>query len=172
MNARAGVVTSQVVWFASLPVLAATPALSQSVRGALAGFVVAALASFLPDLDHPRATVGRYMPDLIRRLMGGHRMGSHSLLAVAGSWWLTGYLLENRIVANAMAVGWLSHVVLDMLTVQGVGLLYPLSRRRFRIGWMTTGSKGEDRFVTGMKLLGGAFVIWYGFIAYQLLGGT
>ncbi len=116
------------------------------------------------------------MPRWFRRVMGGHRMGTHSLLAVASMWWLTGYLLENPIVANAMAVGWMSHIVLDMLTVHGVGLLYPLSRKKFRIGWrsrrrflrrcgfglIVTGSRGEDRFVTGMKALGVLACVGYG----------
>lgn len=169
MNARAGVVTSQVVWFASLPVLAAAPTFDASLRGALAGFIVAGLASFLPDLDHPKATVGRYVPRIVAWLLGGHRMGSHSIFSVAGAWWLTGWLLQDPIVANAVAVGWMSHITLDMLTIQGVGLIYPLSRRKFRIGWMTTGSKSEDRFVIGMKILGGAFALWYSVLA--LSGG-
>lgn len=162
MNARAGVVTSQVAWLASLPVTAAAPALATSVKGAVAGFLVAALASFLPDLDHPKSTVGRYMPWWVRKVMGGHRMGSHSFLAVAGAWWLTGYLLENPIVANAVAVGWLSHVMLDMLTIKGAGVLYPVVRRKIRIGWMVTGSRWEDRFVTGMKALGLLVLVGYG----------
>lgn len=158
MNARAGVVTSQVAWLASLPLAAPEP------KGAVAGFLVAALASFLPDLDHPTSTAGRYMPRWFRWLMGGHRMGTHCLLAIAGSWWLTGYLLENPAVANAMAVGWASHVVLDMLTIQGVGLLYPFSRCKFRIGWLVTGSDTEDQFVVGVKILGALVAALYGYL--------
>jgi inner membrane protein len=172
VNARAGVVTSQTAWLASLPVLSVAPTLGASARGAAAGFLVAALASFLPDLDHPKATVGRYVPGWVRWILGGHRMGSHSFFAVAGAWWLTGYLLENPIIANAMAVGWLSHIVLDMLTVQGAGVLYPVSRRKFRIGWMRTGSKAEDWFVLGMKILWVLIAIWYAVLGYSLLGGT
>lgn len=168
MNARAGVVTSQVAWLASLPVTVAAPTLTLSIKGAVAGFVVAALASFLPDLDHHKSTVGRYFPRWFRRLLGGHRMGSHSLIAIGGSWWLAGYLLENPILANAILVGWASHVVLDLLTVDGVGLLYPLTRTTFRIGWIVTGSRTEDRFVVCMKVLG---VLVGAFYAYLLAGG-
>lgn len=168
MNARAGVVTSQVAWLASLPVTAVAQTLEASAKGAAAGFLVAALASFLPDLDHATSTAGRYMPKWFRRAVGGHRMGTHSLMAVAGAWWLTGYLLENPIIANAVAVGWMSHIVLDMLTIQGVGLLYPVSRCMLRVGWMTTGSRAEDWFVLGMKALGALVLAGYGvlFVAY------
>lgn len=161
MNARAGVVTSQVAWLLSLPVTAAAPTLSLSIKGALAGFVVSALASFLPDLDHPKSTVGRYFPDWVRRLLSGHRMGAHSLLAIIGSWWLCRFLVDDPIVARAMAVGWGSHVFCDMLTIQGVALLYPLVRHKFHVGRMVTGQRGEDRYVTGMKILAVVIIAAY-----------
>jgi inner membrane protein len=164
VNARAGVVTSQVAWLASLPVTAAAPTLELSLKGAVAGFLVAALASFMPDLDHHNSTAGRYMPDWVRPLLGGHRMLTHSLLSIIFAWWLTGYLIGNPIVANAVAIGWATHVAIDMLTLQGVGLLYPLTRRKFGLGWIRTGSTAEDRFVTGMKLLGFGVAILYGYL--------
>jgi len=166
VNARAGVVSAQVAWGISLPVTAAAPTLELSIKGAVAGFLVAALASFMPDLDHPKSTAGRYVPDWGRALLGGHRMLTHSILSIIVAHWLTGYLIGNPIVANAVAVGWGVHVAIDMLTPQGVGLLYPLSRRRFGLGWITTGSKAEDRFVTGMKVLGISVAILYGYLLF------
>lgn len=154
-----------------MPVSLTAPTLELQVKGALVGFVAAAFASFLPDLDHPGSTVGRYFPRWVRKSLGGHRMGAHSLLAVFLAWWLAGYLVADPILANAMAVGWMSHVVCDLLTVDGVGLAYPLSRHKFRIGWMVTGSKTEDRFVLGMKFLGGMLAVGYGFLFVQSVGG-
>jgi membrane-bound metal-dependent hydrolase YbcI (DUF457 family) len=168
VNARAGVVTSQVVWLASLPLTARAPTLEASFKGAAAGFVAAAFASFLPDIDHPTSTIGRYFPAIVRRALGGHRMGGHSLLMVGFCWWLTGYLLDNPIVANAVAVGCSVHIIIDMLTVAGVGVLYPLTRYPFRIGWIRTGSRGEDLFVVIMKCLGGLLAVGYG---YLFIGG-
>lgn len=153
MNARAGLVTSQAAWLISLPVAAAAPTPVLSAKGALAGFVVAGFASFLPDLDHPGSTVGRYVPARARKALGGHRMGAHSIAAVVVSWWLCGFLVDDPIVARAMAIGWASHVCCDLLTVQGVALLYPFSRRKFHIGWMVTGSKSEDRYMLFLKIL-------------------
>lgn len=165
MNVRAGVVTSQVIWLISLPVTAAAPTTELSIKGAAAGFLVAAFASAMPDLDHHNSTVGRHIPDWFRRLLGGHRMLTHSALSVLFAWWLTGYLIGNPIVANAVAVGWGTHISLDMLTVQGVGLLYPLVSTKIRIGWMVTGSRSEDWFVTGMQALGGVVAIGYVYAA-------
>lgn len=54
------------------------------------GTLVAAGAALLPDLDHPKATVSRAMGPFswfasraISKLAGGHRNGTHSLLALA-----------------------------------------------------------------------------------------
>lgn len=53
------------------------------------GTLVAAGAALLPDLDHPKATVSRAMGPIswfasrvISKLSGGHRNGTHSLLAL------------------------------------------------------------------------------------------
>lgn len=54
------------------------------------GTAVAAGAAMLPDLDHPQATVSRSLGPvswmasrLVSRIAGGHRNGTHSLLACA-----------------------------------------------------------------------------------------
>lgn len=172
MNIRAGVVVSQVAWFTSLP-LTTAPASSpgEAIKRGIAGFLVAGLASALPDLDHATSTVGRYIPDWVREVMGGHRMLTHSLLSIAVMWWLTRFLLDDTIIANAMAVGWAGHIAIDCLTKQGCGLLYPLVKRKFRIGWMVTGSEAEDRFVTGVKVVGWLVAVLYGVLIYQSAPG-
>lgn len=55
-----------------------------------AGGAVCAGASMLPDLDHPSATVARSLgpvtqtlSNLVSKVAGGHRMGTHSFLGVA-----------------------------------------------------------------------------------------
>jgi membrane-bound metal-dependent hydrolase YbcI (DUF457 family) len=56
----------------------------------VAGAVVCAGASMLPDLDHPQATVSRVFGPVsqafsrgVAKLAGGHRQGTHSLFAAA-----------------------------------------------------------------------------------------
>lgn len=174
MNARAGVVTSQVVWFVSLPVTTTAATFGETVRGALAGFVVAALASFLPDLEHAGSTagrtVGKRLSAVIRFLTGGHRMGTHSLIAIAVMWLTTRYLLDSQILANAAAIGWSSHVFVDSLTKDGVAPWWPLSRSKTRYGWITTGSPTEDTYVMLVKwLVGAPFAVGYTVLAFPLV---
>lgn len=178
MNVRAGVVTSEVVWLSGLPLFAHASTLLESAKGALVGSAVVVFASMLPDLDHPSSTLGQYMPRWFRRLMGGHRMGMHSIPMMVFAWFATAWLLDNYIVANAVLVGMAMHVRLDMKTKQGVALFYPFSRKKTRGGRITTGSEMEDRFVRRVKITGACFIpLLYGYLLYPtvavfVLGGT
>lgn len=78
------------------------------------GAVVAGGAAMLPDLDHPSATAARAFGPvswsasrIIARVAGGHRVGTHSLLALllvafGTGWLLSGPALNNRWVAFAL----------------------------------------------------------------------
>ncbi|MHA3723746.1 metal-dependent hydrolase [Leucobacter sp. HY1910] len=64
-----------------------------------AGAVVCAGAALLPDADHHNATIahsvpgaGRVAAGAVGALSGGHRKGMHSILAIIGCWYLTGWL--------------------------------------------------------------------------------
>jgi membrane-bound metal-dependent hydrolase YbcI (DUF457 family) len=68
------------------------------------------------------------------------------------------------ITGRAFATGWAAHILGDMLTVQGVGLLYPFSRKRFRFGNLhTSPSKklnfGEAVLVFASYCAGAVFTI-------------
>lgn len=105
-------------------------------------FGVAAIASLLPDIDHPNSWMGRRLPFLSRPLAAifGHRGLTHSLLAVALLLGLGFYGLGGW--AAPLVVGYLSHIAADGLTPQGVPLLWP-SRRRFSLPICTTGGMVE-----------------------------
>lgn len=66
----------------------------------VAGAVVCAGAALLPDADHHSATIAYAVPGgglltgAAGKLTGGHRHGMHSLLAVVGVWFLTGWLAQ------------------------------------------------------------------------------
>lgn len=193
MMIRAGLTTATVAWAAAIPLAA-----EHDPKGAVAGFAFAWIGSILPDLDHRGSTGGRLLGErtqrLIRWVAGGHRMGTHSLLGVWVAWSLVRFFLEStqgHTVANAMAVGVLSHMFTDILTVQGIGWLWPFgypflwtarwlapSRRarplvkalarlgralnaKTRVGWITTGSEFERRYVVAVKCLGLAVACAY-----------
>lgn len=121
------------------------------------------LGGIAPDIDQPTAPFWRNLPDgrffgrLFSRLTGGHRFLSHSLLGVALFGWLAYALLQAlhpamphvdvQFVWAAFVVGYISHLVLDSFTKEGVPWLLPLP---FKFGLppvralrITTGKFGE-----------------------------
>ncbi|AIA71218.1 metal-dependent hydrolase [Pectobacterium atrosepticum] len=99
----------------------------------------ALLTALLPDIDHPKSVLGQRLKWLsapIARLFG-HRGFTHSLLAiVAGIFFIQTRLPPDWPIPtdayHAMIVGYLSHILADMLTPSGVPLLWPC-RWRFRL---------------------------------------
>lgn len=97
------------------------------------------LTSLLPDIDHPRSLLGqrlRWISAPIARVFG-HRGFTHSLIAVlAGIFLLTEKMPASLLIPNdviqGMVLGYLSHILADMLTPAGVPLLWPC-RWRFRL---------------------------------------
>lgn len=92
-----------------------------------------ALGSILPDFDHPRGILGRYIPFFSKFV--SHRGVTHSIAFAV----LVG--LINFYIAFGIAI----HIVLDMTTKQGVKLLYP-SDKCYRFPFaknVVTGGKVE-----------------------------
>ena len=110
----------------------------------------AAIGSLLPDIDHDesklrhmtgtaRGSLGGCLASPLVALLGGHRALTHTLMAVAlaslpalGLYFVAGPTAICK-VALAFAVGYLSHVMADALTVSGVPLWWPVSERRFHL---------------------------------------
>jgi membrane-bound metal-dependent hydrolase YbcI (DUF457 family) len=87
---------------------------------------------------------------LIRVLAGGHRGATHMLLITvalgAGTYFL-GAAIGFPSLWLWFTAGYLSHLLLDMLTPSGLELLWPLSRRHLRLLprplTITTGTAGD-----------------------------
>lgn len=90
------------------------------------------LGSLLPDADHPNARIHRLL--IVTRLvphLSEHRGITHAL-------WVPALIAMGAHYGNldplpyyavlALAIGYLSHILLDMLTVNGVKALYPIKR--------------------------------------------
>lgn len=76
-------------YLALLPVVDQVAAVPTSVAGICAGTLCAAGASMLPDLDHPEARAASFLGPISRIgargisfVSGGHRNGTHSMLAL------------------------------------------------------------------------------------------
>ncbi|AFI90224.1 metal-dependent hydrolase [Pectobacterium parmentieri] len=114
----------------------------------------ALLTALLPDIDHPKSVLGqrlKWLSTPIARLFG-HRGFTHSLLAIA-----TGiFFIQTRLppswpiptdAYHAMIVGYLSHILADMLTPSGVPLLWPC-RWRFRLPILNSQKSNQlERFL-------------------------
>ena len=75
---------------------------------------IAVSSSLIPDLD----------------LKHGHRKALHNvfipMLLAFIFYWLLPYLDVNRVFVVPFLIGWLSHLLLDTLTIKGVYLFYPI----------------------------------------------
>lgn len=124
-------------------------------------------ASILPDIDHTKSLIGKLFFPVSKWLSVkfGHRTITHSLLFFIISSVL--FLFSEKIFFNSsnysliFSFALLSHLVLDMLTVQGIPLFYPFARNPcvipanpdLRINSGNIKSEGIALFVfTGMAL--------------------
>lgn len=67
-------------------------------------------------------------PDIIDKLIGKHRGIGHSIL------WLIPFALLgifNLTIAIAMIIGFISHILLDLMTIHGCPVLYPILKTDF-----------------------------------------
>lgn len=107
------------------------------------------LTCLLPDIDHPKSVLGqrlKWLSSPIAKIFG-HRGFTHSLLAIIAGVLLFTLCLPAQITSpldslHAMTIGYLSHIVADMLTPAGVPLLWPW-RWRFRISILSP-AKGNQ----------------------------
>jgi inner membrane protein len=95
-----------------------------------------ALGSLLPDIDHPKSFLGSKIPIIPRLIYKnfGHRSITHSILGTATLGIATALSLHQYpyfILGNF--IGYISHLLGDMLTKQGIPLFWPFEKKRYRI---------------------------------------
>lgn len=125
----------------------------------------ALLTSLLPDIDHPQSIIGqrlKWFSVPVARVFG-HRGFTHSLLAIIVSI----ILIQLKIsptefipvdVFHAMIIGYLSHLLADMLTPSGVPLLWPC-RWRFRVPLLKSQKDNQLERLLCLSLVGYA-IYW------------
>ena len=128
-------------------------------------WLLAAVASLLPDIDLPPAKIGRLFwfisVPLERRF--GHRTLTHSavlLLAVAAL--AVPLLAVQPLYYWAVVGGYWSHLWLDMLNIRGIDLFWPSALRVVTPGnrhWrLEVGSKGEMILLSALLVAATALV--------------
>ena len=128
----------------------------------VAGLIVAgaALGSLLPDIDHKNSTISKkhkIISWIMTRLFE-HRGFTHApliqLLFIAFLFWIgkdlggiIGYSYLGVVIG--LGIGILSHTLLDWLTVGGIPLLYPFTKKKFHLMSLKTSkhSKGTAIFI-------------------------
>lgn len=122
-------------------VLVSMPIPGMTLATALTAFSANMVGGLAPDLDQSTATLwrrfrgGSILGKIISPLIGGHRFLSHSIIGVfiagmilrAGLDLLGTVLLVNMdIVWWAFMIGFVSHLVMDLFTHEGIPLLFPI----------------------------------------------
>lgn len=91
-----------------------------------------ALGGLLPDIDHPNSSISRRLPPLrLFTFWMPHRTYTHSLFAVVLV--MFAGITFAGFQGAALAMGYMMHVVADMMTFSGVPILIPVSRARWHL---------------------------------------
>tara|TARA_Y100000310_G_scaffold17224_1_gene17094 strand:+ start:4304 stop:4747 length:444 start_codon:yes stop_codon:yes gene_type:complete len=91
--------------------------------------IIVLIGSLLPDLDETKSYLGRRIPFLptISKLLFGHRGIYHSIpFAILLTLLINIFSFKAAI---AILIGYLSHILLDSITKQGIQPLWPLKLR-------------------------------------------
>src|SRR3989344_1487532 len=98
-----------------------------------------ALGSLLPDVDHPESFLGKNIRPVSTFfvLIFGHRGIFHSLFIPIFLYVFFVLFLNFPLVGIGLTLGYLSHLISDAFTPQGIGFFHPLIKYRVR-GFITT----------------------------------
>lgn len=122
-------------------VMVTTPFREITLATAIVAFTANMVGGLAPDLDQPTANLwrrirgGSIIGKIISPLLGGHRFLSHSLIGIfiAGIiarmflQIISGVLLVDiDIVWWAFMIGFISHLIMDLFTHDGIPLFFPI----------------------------------------------
>ena len=93
-----------------------------------------ALAAILPDIDHPQAPIRRRLGCLGNLIFGRlkHRGITHTLIAVVAVV-VAAVTALPQLVGAVVAIGYLSHILADMLTVSGLPVFWPYKKDNYHL---------------------------------------
>src|SRR3990167_21338 len=140
--------THDLAAFAALSYIVATqPPQSITLATGITSILACFVGGLTPDIDQPTADLWRKLPSgsVIARIfhpfLGGHRYISHSLLGIFIFSLLSKFLLgqigqvllvDINVVWTAFMIGYISHLLIDSFTQEGVPWLFPIP---FRFGF-------------------------------------
>jgi inner membrane protein len=159
--------------------LTSNPIPQMTLATALVAFGANMIGGLAPDIDQPTAKFyrnargGKLAARLITPLLGGHRFISHSLIGLVIFGFVakeilnvsSSFLIVNQdIVWWSFMIGFISHLVMDLFTQEGIPLFFPVPVR-FGIPplsflRMKTGGLVEKSFVFPMLLIANFYLFY------------
>lgn len=152
--------------------------MSVATLGAVVG--ASMIGGVAPDIDQPTGKLWRQIPTgsilgkIAHPFLGRHRTISHSLFGLILFGFIaskilnyvhTFFLVDIHIVWWAFMFGYISHLVMDSFTKEGVPWLFPIPIRfgipPFKALRITTGKLVENSFVFPVLLLTNAYLIYH-----------
>lgn len=102
----------------------------------------AILGALMPDIDHPSSKIGKYNPlsYMINKCFG-HRTLTHSFIGLF-IFNVIICMLNFKSLLLGFNIGYISHLMLDMMTVSGVPIFYPY-KKCYRLMKCKTGTDSE-----------------------------
>lgn len=170
--------THDVFAFASLTTVAVTyPPTSLNVITFTSSLVGCIIGSLLPDIDQASNRLwdlipaGHLVGKLARIILRSHRTLSHSLLGIFLFYKVIGLILFKLlnpayinidIVYTSIMVGFLSHLLLDSFTEEGLPLFFPI---KWKIGfppiasWRIKTGKWFEKFIVFPGII--VYLFWF-----------
>jgi len=170
--------THDAIAFASLVTIAAlNPPANLNVATATAAIVGNIIGATLPDIDQSTNRLWDFLPGrdylgkLLRPLFLGHRNLTHSLLGVFLVYHGLGFILprilnpvyvEIDVIYISMMIGYVSHLVGDAITKEGLPLLFPFGWR-FGFPPISAFRITSGKWVENIVILPGtaAYIFWF-----------
>ena len=102
-------------------------------------FVIVVLSAIMPDIDAPFSKISQKIKPLswMLSLFVGHRGVLHTIYFPLLVYFLL-RIFEQDVIAGAFFLGYISHLIIDMLTVNGVHFFYPINKVQIR-GFIKSG---------------------------------
>lgn len=124
-------------------------------------FGFALFGALLPDIDHPESIISKWLYPLawVITTVFRHRGVVHSLFFGAGLFFVVTYYFTYAI-GVPLALGFLSHVVIDSITIRGINYLYPLTTLKVS-GFIETGKTAEMLLFLFLLVLIAAKVVFF-----------
>jgi len=111
------------------------------VSNQLLFFLIALFGSLLPDIDHPHSWLGRRVK--VVSWFFKHRGFIHSIFIIPLITLLISYFFHTNQYTIPLLVGYVSHLVGDMLSQEGIAPFTPFFKKQWKIQLFRVGSTIE-----------------------------